>query len=240
MTISLSIIIVSLSLPFLASTAEYKLGVKDGDWVKYGIYTVSWSGNGTDPAPVVVGKSVQWLRVDFENVSGSTVLVNVTVQYKNGTQVFNVVPEDISGNSVMGGSVFLIASNLNSGDPITNQSSALTINQTTTERYVGALRNVNILEATSTLLNQTITSNVTYDQNTGVMVEMDSNTPYPPNPSGYIMISAKATETNLWSPDLVGTLSDSLVYIVIGIAIALIVITVATAAVLRRKKARNT
>jgi len=231
--ICLLITIVSTSVPLLALAVEYTLGVKDGDWVKYGQVTVSWSGNGTEPAQIVELEKVQWLRVDFENASGTTVLANITIQFNNGTQQFANQTQDVTGNTRMTSSLFLIASNLKGGDPIANQQDSPTINQTTTGTYAGAGRNVNLLEATSTVLNQTVTSNVTWDQNTGVMVETYSKTPYPPTPGGYIEISFKATETNLWSPDLTGFFSDNLLFIIAGILIAAIVITIAV--ILKRK-----
>jgi hypothetical protein len=233
----ISLIITSVFVPLLVSAVEYKLGVRDGDWVKYGQITVSWSGNGTEPELVTEEKGVEWIRVDFENVSGTTVFVNITTELNNGTQLFENDTEDVSGNSGPGGA-FVIASNLKSGDPIANQSGAPTINQTRTGRYAGTTRTVNLIEEASTPLNQTVISNATWDQSAGVLVETYSKISYPPFGSGnYIELDVKATETNLWSPDLLETVSDNRIYIISGIIVAIIVI--ATAAVLRWKKTKT-
>ena len=231
--IMISLAIMSVFVPLLASAVEYKLGVRDGDWVKYGQITVSWSGNGTEPTLVAEEKEVEWIRVDFENVSGTTVFVNITTQLNNGTQLFENDTEDVSGNSGPG-AAFVIASNLKTGDPIANQSGAPTINQTTTGRYAGATRTVNLVEEAFALMTS---SNATWDQSTGVLVETYSKTPYPPNSGAYLEIDVKATETNLWSPDLIETVSNNRIYIISGIIVAIIVI--ATAAVLRRKKTKT-
>ena len=234
--IMISLIITSAFVPFVVSAAEYKLGVRNGDWVKYGQITVSWSGNGTEPTLVAEEKEVEWIYVDFENVSGTTVFVNITTQFNNGTQLFENDTEDVSGNSGPGGA-FVIASNLKSGDAIANQSSAPTINQTTTGRYAGATRTVNLVKEVSTTLNQTVITNATWDQSTGVLVETYAKTSYPAGSGAYLEIDAKATKTNLWSPDLIETLSDNRIYITVGIIVAIIVI--ATAVVLKWKKTKT-
>ena len=233
----ISLIITSAFAPLpVSAVVEYKLGVKDGDWVKYGQITVSWTGNGTEPTLVAEEKEVEWIYVDFENVSGTTVFVNITSQLNNGTQLFENDTEDVSGNSGPGGA-FVIASNLKTGDVIANQSGAPTINQTTTGRYAGATRTVNLIEEAFTTLNQTVITNATWDQSTGVLVETYAKSSYPVGSEAYLEIDIKATETNLWSPDLIETLSQNRIYITLGIIVAIIVI--ATAAVLRWKKTKT-
>jgi hypothetical protein len=66
------------------------------------------------------------------------------------------------------------------------------------------------------------------------MVEMYTYQPDSRNPGALIETSLKATETNMWSVDLLGLLSNNLVYIMAGIAVVIVVI--AAAIVLRRKK----
>ena len=235
--IIISLIITSGFVPLVVSAVvEYKLGVRDGDWVKYGQITVSWTGNGTEPTIVAEEKEVQWIYVDFENVSGPIVFVNITTQLNNGTQLFENDTEDVSGNSAMGGA-FVIASNLKTGDAIANQSGAPTINQTTTGRYAGATRTVNLVEEAFTTLNQTVMTNATWDQSTGVLVETYAKSSYPVGSDAYLEIDVKATETNLWSPDFIETLFDNRIYITIGMIVAIIVI--ASAVVLRWKKTKT-
>jgi hypothetical protein len=67
------------------------------------------------------------------------------------------------------------------------------------------------------------------------MVEMYRSRLNTNNPTAYTaVLSVKATETNMWSVDLLGLLSNNLVYIMAGIAVVIVVIVAAI--VLRRKK----
>lgn len=117
---------------------------------------------------------------------------------------------------------------------MTTQSNSPTINRTITRTYVSASRNVSVVNNTGVYQGQTTTTLVYFDQNTGFMVEMYTYQPDSRNPGACIETSLKATETNMWSPDLLGLLSNNLVYIMAGIAVVIVVI--AAAIVLRRKK----
>jgi hypothetical protein len=130
---------------------------------------------------------------------------------------------------------FLIAPNLKSGDNITSQASSPTIDQTTTGTYAGATRNVNLLEDTTVFQNQTTTSKTYWDQSTGIMVEAHIETPDYGNPGAYTSFLVKATETNMWNADLIGTITSNPIYI-IAAAIIMIIAVVAVAIFLRRKK----
>jgi hypothetical protein len=226
--VSLVILVAFLFLPLLVRAADYHVGVKVGDWIKYGQFKVTWSGNGTEPSYVTDEKKVDWVRFDVENVSGTAVTLNATAHYNNGTQTSQSASADVASGQGMTGIRVLIASNLKAGDPIVDQANSPTINQTTSGAYAGATRNVNLLDTTSVYGSQTTTVRIYWDQGTGAMVEMYLKTPDSSSPGAYIETSIKATETNMWSADL------TWVYIVAGIAIAIVVI--AAAVILRRKK----
>jgi hypothetical protein len=232
-TVLLAILASPVVLPTLVRAADYNVGVKVGDWIKYGQFTVNWTGNGTEPASITDQKKVDWLRIDIENVSGTTVTLNMTVHYGNGTQIPQNGSVDVAGGTGISGGI-LIAANLKSGDKITNQSHSPMINQTTTGVYAGASRNVNFLEATSIFYNQTTTTRTYWDQSTGVVVEAYSKIPYYGNTDAYTEISLKATETNMWSADLVGILSNNIIYVIAGIVATIIIVE--TAIFLRRRK----
>jgi hypothetical protein len=232
--LSFTILIASVALPMLVRAVDYNVGVKVGDWIKYGQYTVTWSGKGTEPAYIMDEKKVDWARMDVENISGTTVTLNATVHFNNGTQTSQSISADIAGGAGMTGIRVLIASNLKAGDPILNSASSPVINQTITGRYASANRSVNLLNATSTYDNQTTTVKIYWDQSTGFMVEMYNKMPDYSNPGAYIESSLEATETNMWNADFIGTLSNNIVYIIASIIIIILVITAAI--VLRRKK----
>ena len=233
-TVSSIILFALVVLPPLLVRAEnYTVGVKSGDWMKYGQFTVTWNGTGTEPSYVTEEKKLDWVRVDVENVSGTTVTLNFTIHYNNGTQTPQTMNVDVASSSMNG--YFLIASNLKSGDNITSEASSSTINQTTTGTYAGATRNVNLLESTTVFQNQTTTSKTYWDQSTGIMVEAYAETPSYGYPGAYISVLIKATETNMWNADLIGTIASNLIYI-IAAAIIMIVAVVAVVIFLRRKK----
>jgi hypothetical protein len=227
-----AILIAFLFLPVRG--VDYSVGVKVGDWIKYGQFKVTWTGNGTEPSYVTDEEKVDWVRFDVENAGGTTATLNATAHYNNGTQTSQSFSADVASGQGMTGIKVLIAANLKAGDPIVNQTNSPTINQTTSGTYAGASRSLNLFEVTSVYANQTTTYRIYWDQGTGAMVEMYAKTPYPSNPGAYIETSIKATETNMWSTDLMGTLYNNLIYIVAGIVI--VIVAVAAAVVLRRKK----
>jgi hypothetical protein len=55
------------------------------------------------------------------------------------------------------------------------------------------------------------------------------------NPSGYMEMSVKATETNMWSSDIIDTLTSNPIYIIV-IALIVIVAVVAGLIAVRRKQ----
>lgn len=208
------------------------VGVKAGDWVKYGQLAVNWIGNGTAPSFVTDEMKTEWFRIDVLSVAGTTVTLNDTAHYANGTQTLHSIDVDVQNDSLPG-YLFLVASNLTAGDPISQQgyASAFTINQTVTRTYAGAERTVNMIDSTFSLGEM----RVYWDQNTGIMVELYANESLgPAYPGGYMEESWKATETNLWSANAFDLIQNNLIYFIAGMAV--IIVIVAAAIVLRRGK----
>jgi hypothetical protein len=228
----LAILVTCVILPGLVCAVDYAVGVKAGDWIKYGQLSVTWTGNGTEPSYVADEKKTDWVKMEVENVTGTIVNLNVTVHYNNGTKTYQISSVDLNGSVYMG-SRFLIPANLKSGDLLSTQPNSPRINQTITRTYASASRNVNLLNVTASYLNQTATFTVYFDQSTGFMVEMCLKQPDYSNPSAYIETSAKATETNMWSPDLLGTLTNNIIYIIAG---TLTIVAVIAAAIALRKR----
>lgn len=216
--------------PTLVQAQDYTIGVKAGDWVKYGQVTFTWTGNGTEPSYITDEKKIDWMRIDVLNVTGTTASLNFTTHYNNnGTQTFLSFDVDVQIRNGME-SAFLIASNLTAGDQLI-PGTPRTINQTVTRMYAGADRTVNMLDSTSSV-GETKTY---WDKKTGIMVEAYANLTFgPAYPGGYIEESWKATETNLWSANALDRIQNNLVYIIAGVAT--IIIIVAATIVLRRRK----
>jgi hypothetical protein len=240
-TIVLAILVASAVLPTLVCAVDYFPGVKAGGWIKYGQISITWSGNGTEPSYITEGKKMDWVKMEVENVTGTTVSRNMTTHYNNGTQAPSISSSvDLNSNTGMSGILFIIAANLKSGDPLeaNSPSNAPTINRTITGTYAGASRNINVLDVTTVSTsvlygNQTSTFKFYWDQSTGFLVEMYTKQPDTSNSSTYTETSVKATETNMWSADFPGLLSNNVTYIIAGI---IIIIAVIAAAIVLRKK----
>jgi len=232
-SILLTILVTCIVLPGLVQAVDYTVGVKAGDWVKYGQFSVTWTGNGTAPSYIEEEKKMDWVKLEVENVSGTTVNINMTLHFNNGTQIYQISSVNLNSTASMG-SRLLIAANLNSGDPLSPEPNSPTINQTITRTYASASRNVNLLNATTVYQNQTTTLTVYFDKSTGFMVEMYVKGPDYTTPGAYVETTITATETNIWSPDLIGTLTSNIIYIIIG-AVAIVAV-IAAAIALRRKK----
>jgi hypothetical protein len=231
-TVLLVILVVAVFAPTLVHAKDYTVGVKAGDWVKYGQITVTWTGNVTEPSSVTDAKKVEWVRMDVLSVAGTTAHLNLTAHYNNGTETFQNYDVDVQSGSA--GPAYLVASNLTSGDPLSPQTLETTINQTVTRLYAGANRNVNIIDDKSDYQGYLSETQFYWDQNTGIMVELYTNQTDYTDPSAYEELSLKATETNLWSANVLDLIQNNLIYIIA--AIAVIIVIVAATIVLRRSK----
>jgi hypothetical protein len=228
-TVLLTILVVAVFAPIMVHAKDYTVGVKAGDWVRYGQITVTWTGNGTEPSSVTDAKKIDWLRIDIVSAAGTTASLNLTAHYNNGTQTFQIIDADVQSGSM--GFLYLVASNLTAGDPLSPYTPETTINQTVTRMYAGANRNVTTLDAIGSDQGE---YKAYWDQNTGFMVETFSKQLDSDNPGAYEELSLKATETNLWSANALDLIQNNLIYIIAVVAV--IVVIVAATIILRRRK----
>lgn len=228
--VAIFIMLLTSVIPILA--VEYNAGVKAGDWVKYGEISVSWNGTGTEPQYISDAKQIDWIEYEVQSVSGTTVNINYTTHYKNGTSdIEGPFGIDIEGSS---GIYWVIAGNLTKGDPVLTGSNALTLNDTVTRRYAGASRSVNYLNITYTSDSSTHIFRAYYDQATGMILEYYMRMPDSTTTGAFVEYSVKATETNMWSPDLTGVILGNPLYIV-GIVVLVAIIVVGAFILIRRK-----
>ncbi len=195
---------------------EVQVGVKAGDWIKVD-YTISgWPAG--QPYP-------EWLKVEFLTVEGTNATIRVTMHMSDGTEQNATVPVDVvAGGQALGLSGFVIPANLTVGDTIFMSGYGnVTIEGETTRTYAGASRTV-VYASISQYGTQ-----LTYywDKQTGVLVESSGT-------SDGMTITAKATETNMWQPELFG-LDLILLYSLIIVTIV-VVAAVAFLAIRRKKK----
>jgi len=228
-------------IPILA--VDYTVGVKAGDWIKYGEISASWTGTETEPSYITDMKKIDWMKVEVKNVSGTKVSIETSGRYKNGTATSSSNSTiDVATGSYM---ALLIAANLKEGDNISQQSGqAIKINGTVTHTYCSASRNVNFVNITAsasyggTTTSQTV--KMYWDKATGVMVELYVSSSQTTPTAQSIIMSYKATETNIWSSegilsDIFSPASPNFIYIIIGIA-ALVVVIVLGVFIVRRRK----
>jgi len=220
------------AIPTLA--VEYAVGVNVGDWIKYGEFSASWNGTGTESSPTTEMKQMAWMKVEVKNVSGTKVTIEGTTGYKNGTTAPSNITIDVATGEFM---VILIPANLKEGDSIPQlHGSGTKINGTVTRTYCGASRNVNfayIELIQETTLSRTV--KVYWDKATGVAVEFYLyHSITTPTTQETFEFSYRATETNMWSPDILGLISNNFIYIA-GIAVLVVIIVVGVFIIRRRK-----
>ncbi len=148
-------VILCLAIP--VSAAEYKVGVKTGDWVIYGNYDVVDTGDqGSIPA---------WSKLEVSAVAGQKVLFYASGFYRNGTEFYYHMERSIEYNTTL-----IIGANLKEGDLVTPTEEAK-INRTETRRYLGVDRTVNIVEFTRSIEGVEFSALFVYDQATGLLLE---------------------------------------------------------------------
>lgn len=195
--------------------ANYSVGTKVGDWVKY---SVTFTGN-----PSSLGfYNWTWTKVEFVNVTGTIITYRGTLHMQNGTETNTTSTFDLSSTT----SAPLIPANSKIGDTIYSGTSGMVITGEITRSYAGASRAV--LSASASQYG----GNMTYyfDKQTGVALEVYSVY------NDYTQ-SLVAIETNLWSSGLLGLDWWALATIIVVVAA---VFAVGVLALRRRRRAAPT
>jgi len=222
--------------------ADYTVGVKQGDWIKYGEFHASTTGTATGLSQIAEMDNIDWMKMEVKSVTSTEVTVETTGAYKNGTTTPATPATEIdiaSGSGSTGYFILLIGADLEEGDDVVPQQQggfALKLNGTTTRAYAGAMRSVNYLDFTVSMSGTTVTAKWYWDKATGVMMEtftsMSTTTPT----AASMELSLKAVETNMWSADVLGTLLSNPIYIAGIVIVVVIVIVAAGFLIFRRRK----
>lgn len=214
--IALIVLLMAFSTVVIAS-AQMVVGVKKGDWIEY---TVTTTGTPPDSA-----HSITAARMEVLDVQGTTIQVNITSTYSNGTQVSSPSTLNLATGQLIDN--FIIPAGLTTDSEFNSNMGTMVrmkITGTSQGTCVGATRTV----VTATNSNNTYV----WDQATGVSVEGTTTEPT------YTMHTL-ATNTNMWtlpsstesSPDM------TLIYVaVIVIVVIVVVAAIAVFAVRSRKK----
>lgn len=203
--------------------------VKEGDWAKYRIIAdVPEEMAGTEGYEEFGG--LDWIKVEVESVSDTSVTVKSTIHYTNGTEETETMP----------GIGFVIDTALSEGDevpfPMFTTGTPLYITGTKQRTYAGTSRQVFYVEFDMEQMGMNMDIEACWDKATGILCEMAMSM------SGAFMeqtidvsVSYKLTETNLWAGGLVSG-QESLIFVV---GIVGVVGAVAGLAILsmRRRKA---
>ena len=221
-----------ISVSIIASPAlahETSAGVKEGDWIEYNI---SVTGTGTPPPT----HDVRWMRIEVLPVHGSAFNVNLTAKYANGTIGSAVWKFNFTEGNVEGW--IIIPSNLGSGDtfydssPHTKKPVNITIQRQEQKTLLGATRTV-------TYGNDSF-RHKEWDKATGVFVGASEVYKNVTNRDGWyidnLTVTVEAVATNMWSPELVPGLDQTVFFALVAASAVLAVSTVCSLIVVTRRK----
>jgi hypothetical protein len=213
----------------------YSVGVKTGDWVKY-----EGSASGFEPDEFLDLSQMEWMRGEVLDVSGTTVTVQMTAHYTNGSESVQKLVGDVAAAS--GNLTFmLMPAGLEKGDafPIAMfdlGQVSLFINDTVSRTYLGASRSMNVLSLSVSEDFVSLEVGAYWDQATGVLMELSMQV----SAMGQNMqLSIEAIETNVWSAGsfLGGDPASNLIYLVGIVATVIAVVAVAVVLFVRRPRA---
>lgn len=197
--IAISLIIILIAPALSAATSpDYTVHVKKGDWIKYNV-----KETGTPPPEF----NITWGRIDIKSVQGENIHTDVLTGYANGT----IYPENgITLNVATGaiGDGFFIPTNLQPGDKYNSgYEGNITITGFEKIEAGGAQRTVITGDANQTTYY--------WDKQTGIMVAATSNL------TGCTMYTTTGA-TNLWLPQILGLDSTAFYTLIVAIMIALV------------------
>ncbi len=228
-----TIILVSMTLPVFA--VQYTPGVTSGQYVKYGNF--GGSGPGYESF-----NDYGFLNLQVVSISGNSVTLLSTGQFKNGTSlpgngttdVWNV--ETGTDNETPSTQGPIIAANLNQGDAIPPPNT-YSVNQTADRTYLGTTRSVNILNVAVATPDYNSTLTYVYDKLSGMLLESTTTTVTQASPQpitstySYSIISTNIFGSTSPSP-IVPEFSSTI--IAMGI-LSVTILAVSLILVLRRK-----
>jgi hypothetical protein len=182
-------------LPVFA--VEYNSGVEVDQYVKYGNFV--GIGPGFESF-----NDYDWLKLQVTDVSGTSVTLLSTGQFKNGdpipgngtSSVWDVAAGTEDGIPNTQGPI--IASNLNQGDEIPPPNTYI-INKTENRAYLSVTRSVNILNVSLSTPDYNTTLLYVYDRASGMLLESTSQTVTQGQPEPVTSTySYSAVETNIF------------------------------------------
>jgi len=151
------------------------VGVNIGDKFRYDV-TPTWSSTdptATTPPFVVDYSNTEWVEISVTGISGTNITGQNTKHYKNGTETtVNGWVDVDSGNGSL--TSFFISANLTAGDLVYTSPFHIGefINETVPRTYLSEVRQTNHLNKVSIGGSSNQSTNLYWDQLTGVLVDM--------------------------------------------------------------------
>lgn len=216
------IVFIGMLVPAVVS-AEISVGVKAGDWIEYKITYTSEL-----PPPE---KYQTWTTNEILSVQETSVTLNRTVKYSDGTQETERFTVDIGMESAYFG-FFIIPANLENGDTFYSGNEDIghiTISEVEERTYAGGRRTV----VYATVSMDGAPTTFYWDKTTGVALEITQSKP------GYT-VNVKADKTNMWQAQPFRLPIDPTgLYILIIVAIAIVAFLVIRRRRNRRRKRKR-
>jgi hypothetical protein len=204
------------------SAGNGAVGVKAGDWAKYGEISVKWVLFQSKPTPqsLVDWNSTEWVKIEVQSVSGTNINAVQTNHFKNGTENTETHTWNMTDRTRFLHSpryapdIFVIEANLSNGDLINIES--LTLTDTVSRKYAGRIREVNQMNTTFGQGHEIIvTVNAYWDKTTGILCEL--NETRVGVGAAVLTTTMKIIETNLWQRTPFWT--ESLFWVTVGVII---------------------
>ena len=211
-----AVTLILLSVSGAVAYGSPTIGVKKGDWIEYNVATT-----GSPPA----AQDITWARIEILDIESPTFHANVTAKSVNGTISSSVRTFNFEEGQVQ--AWIIIPANLNPGDSFYDSSinNNVTVQGQLQKTVAGASRTITYTNTTE--------RHKEWDKATGVYTQSVDNL-------GNYTIDAKATATNMWSPQIQG-LEQSTFYIVIGIImVAVFIIVILTSFSMKKRKMKTT
>jgi len=201
---------VLVGMQFLAvASAEIIVGVKQGDWIEYGI---------TITGEVPEEHNVDWGKIEVIAVEGKKIDIKITSRYVDGREETLTASLNLETGQI--GDAFIIPANLDNGDTFLEQhAGTMTISGVEERTYAGATRSVVYASTPITMFY--------WDQSTGVLVEATSSYP------DFTLIT-KAEKTNMWQTQIFGL--DPIVFIVLIVLLTAVLLALAIFLLRKMKK----
>jgi len=180
--------------------AEIVVGVQEGYWMEYNVFT---TGN------VPTEHDVSGAKIEILSITETKIDIQITSKYSDGTE--EIITSTLNLETGQIGDSFIIPANLNEGDTFLEQNEGtITISGVEEKTYAGAKR--------TTVYTTTSITSFHWDRSTGFLVEATSTYPE-------FTLITKAENTNVWQTQTFGIdpiIPIVLVAVVIGSVLAIV------------------